>query len=231
MFWSSSMIPTKSFAETVEHEIGQGLRARVRSQGITGTSFVSLEYLNPSFNPPLKVKWTPNHYYIPSAEGQFSQMLASIEKTLQNLEKLDLAALGDLLGKDLVSARDLITKLENLDFQAVLTNANGLVTDIRESNQRLQTLLDDTRNKVKALDVAGLNDRGEKLLTGLAETGEKIGRTVEQVDVSSLKQTLDSARQATERLDDVLRDLKEYPSGFLFGRPPSPARSLDSKRR
>ncbi len=40
------------------------------------------------------------------------------------------------------------------------------------------------------------------------------------VDFDSLNQTLAKARQAIQNINDVLNELKEYPSGFIFGKPP-----------
>ena len=81
--------------------IRQGLRARVKAKGITGTSILSLEYVNPADNPPVQVPWTPKHTYIPSAPGEFGELLASVEKTLHNVESLDFNALNHLLMGDL----------------------------------------------------------------------------------------------------------------------------------
>jgi hypothetical protein len=35
-----------------------------------------------------------------------------------------------------------------------------------------------------------------------------------------LNQTLAKARQAIQDMDDVVNELKRYPSGFIFGQPP-----------
>ena len=81
--------PGEARSEMLQSAIKRGLRARLKSQGITGTSILSLEYLNPADNPPVQVPWTPKHTYIPAAPGQFSELLASIDKSLHNFERLD----------------------------------------------------------------------------------------------------------------------------------------------
>src|SRR5271157_4511977 len=81
--------PGQARNEQIQAAVNRGLRARPKAQGFTGTSIVSLEYLNPAENPPLKVPWTPRHTYIPGAQGQFHELLASAEKLLGNVEDLD----------------------------------------------------------------------------------------------------------------------------------------------
>src|ERR1044071_6590971 len=41
----------KDHQEIIENEVNRGLRVRVKGQGITGTSILSLEYVNPAENP------------------------------------------------------------------------------------------------------------------------------------------------------------------------------------
>jgi hypothetical protein len=38
-------------------------------------------------------------------------------------------------------------------------------------------------------------------------------------------------RLATKDLDDTLRKLQKYPAGFLLGRPPPPAKSVEKARK
>ena len=59
----------------------------VKSQGITGTSMLALEKLNPTNYPPLAIDFTPKHIYIPSAPAQLTRMLESIEKSLNNIQQ------------------------------------------------------------------------------------------------------------------------------------------------
>jgi hypothetical protein len=41
-----------------------------------------------------------------------------------------------------------------------------------------------------------------------------------------LNQTLVAARQAIQNMNDVLDELKQYPSGFIFGKPPPRLKEL-----
>ncbi len=60
--------------------IDQGLRAVVQGEGITGSSIVAIQNVDPEKYPPLKVPWKPEYHYIPSAPSQFGQILASVDR-------------------------------------------------------------------------------------------------------------------------------------------------------
>jgi len=175
--------PGKARSEMLQSAIERGLRARLKSQGVTGTSFLSLEYLNPAENPPVQVPWTPRHIYIPAAPGQFGELLASIQKSLHNFEHLDVAAINQLVQGDLKSAGQMLDKVNQLDFGALSTNANALLIESHNTITQLQPAL-------------------------------------ANIDFDALNQTLMNAQRTIHDLDDVLAQLKSYPSGFLFGNPP-----------
>jgi hypothetical protein len=49
---------------------------------------------------------------------------------------------------------------------------------------------------------------------------------VANIDFDALNQTLTNARQTIRDLDETLAQLKQYPSGFLFGKPPAPVKGV-----
>ena len=217
--------------EMLQAEIRKGLRARIKSQGITGTSFVSLEYLDPAENPPLKVSWTPARHYIPSVPGQFSQMLSSIEKSLRNFEKLDFEMISLTLQRSLAGMGGVLRQLEQLEFGAIATNVNSLVTELRSTNSKLKDFLDETQGTIKGMKLDGLAKQADTLLRELTDVSARLESTLQNLDTAPLGQTILNARQATDRLNAVLHDLKQYPSGFLFGQPPAAARSVERPAR
>src|SRR5678815_3531660 len=83
-----SPVAEKDFESQVHTLTANGLRAVVQGQGITGTSIVSLEEVDPAKYPPLEVPWHPKYPYIPSAPSQFGQILQSIDHLLAHLETL-----------------------------------------------------------------------------------------------------------------------------------------------
>jgi hypothetical protein len=173
----------------VQSAIQSGLRARLKSQGITGTSILSLEDLNPANNPLVEVPWTPRHTYVPAAPGQFSELLASIEKSLHNVERLDFSNINQLVQGDLKSAGQVLDRVNQVDFGSLGTNANALLTESRATVAQLQPAL-------------------------------------ANLDFNALNQTLANAQRTLHDMDDVLAEMKNYPSGFLFGNPPPPVKEV-----
>lgn len=181
--------PGKARSEMVQSAIQSGLRARLKSQGITGTSILSLEDLNPADNPPVQVPWTPRHTYVPAAPGQFSELLASIEKSLHNVERLDFSNINQLVQGDLKSAGQVLDRVNQVDFGSLGTNANSLLTESRAIVAQLQPAL-------------------------------------ANLDFNALNQTLANAQRTLHDMDDVLAEIKNYPSGFFLGAPPPPVKEV-----
>ena len=175
--------PGKARSEMVQSAIQRGLRARLKSQGITGASILSLEDLNPADNPPVQVPWTPRHAYIPAAPGQLSELLASIDKSLHNFERLDFSNINQLVQGDLKSAGQVLDKVNQVDFGSLGTNANSLLVKSSATVAQLQPAL-------------------------------------ANLDFNALNQTLENARLTLHDMDDVLAEMKNYPSGFFLGAPP-----------
>jgi ABC-type transporter Mla subunit MlaD len=213
--------PGAARSQMLQSAIGRGLRARVKSQGITGTSLLSIEYLNPTENPPAQVPWRPKHIYIPAAPGQLGELLASIERSLRNIERLDFGALNQSLQSDLNSAGEVLDRAKGMDFGALSTNANSLLTELRYSNTNLQSFLADADGTVKRMKLEKLAKDLDDLLVEVQGTVAGLKPGLSNIDFDSLNQTLANARRTLDDLDDVLLELQQYPSGFLFGNPPS----------
>ena len=61
-------------AMNLETLVERGMRIRLTPQGITGTSFLELDYVDPP-PPMLPIAWTPNNVYIPSTPSTVSQLV------------------------------------------------------------------------------------------------------------------------------------------------------------
>jgi len=215
--------------DLLQAAIKRGLRARIKAKGITGATVLSLEYVDPMENPAAQVPWTPKNTYIPSAPGEFSELIASVEKVLHNLQNLDLKAMNQLLVADLQSARQVLDHAGQFDFGGLSTNANALLTDVRGSNARLKSLLQDTDGTVNKLRLQKLTEDLDTLANQLQDTVKRIEPGVANIDFNELNETLTKARQTIDDLDDTLIQLKQYPSGFIFGSPPAAVKGVEKQ--
>ncbi len=213
--------------ELLQSAIQKGLRARIMGKGITGTSVLSLEYVDPVENPPIQVPWKPKNIYIPSAPGEFVELLAGVQKLLHNFQSLDFPALNEHLQYDLKSAGQVLDNARQFDFGGLSTNANGLLTEVRGSNVRLKSLLQDADNTVTRVQLEKLSRDLDALANQLQDTVTRLEPGVANIDFDALNQTLVNARQTIRDLDETLNQLKQYPSGFLFGKPPAPVKGVE----
>src|SRR5262249_40463736 len=132
---NTAMIIEQQLAKEIEH----GLRARITAQGVTGASYIEVDYLDPARYPPLPIDWTPEYPYIPSAPSVLSRLFSSVEDVFDQLEKIDFEKIANNVDS-LISSVD--RKVDELPLTGLSTNAVSLLTELRDSNQRLQKLLD-----------------------------------------------------------------------------------------
>ena len=217
--------------EELQAAIKRGLRARIKAKGITGATVLSIEYVNPDENPAAEFPWKPKSIYIPSAPGQFVELLSSIQKILHNVQNLDVSKINQLLVADLQSGGRVLDRAGQFDFGSLSTNADSLITDVRGSNARLKSLLQDTDNTVNKLQLERLTRDLDTLANQLQDTVARLEPGVANIDFDALNKTLTNARQTIEDLDDTLAQLKQYPSGFLFGTPPAPVKGVEPSQK
>ena len=218
--------PDESRIQMLQSAIQRGLRARLKSQGITGTSILSLEYLNPTDNPPVHVPWTPKNTYVPAAPGQFSELLASIDKSLHNFARLDFASMNQLVQSDLKSAGKVLDKVDQLDFGGLGTNANALLTELRGSNTKLKSFIEDTDDTMKKIKLEKLSQDLDGLVGQLQDTVARMQPGLANIDFDEVNRTMANARRTLHDVDDVLAELKSYPAGFFLGAPPPPVKEV-----
>ena len=203
-----------------QHEINKGLRAVVKAQTITGSSTLFLEYLDPKHFPPPPIDYTPNNLYIPSAPGQFTRMLESIEQSLQNLEKLNFGSLGMEASNTLAQTTLLIEELNRLDLGHTVGKANTLLDTLNEAAENINT-------NINSLKLGQLGGNANDLVVQLKASNLKLQTTLDHLNEAPINQSLDNLSSALQTLNGVLLELKRYPSGFIFGQPPARAKSVE----
>ena len=78
--------------EQVRMEIEKGLRIRLAPQGITGTNYLEIDYVDPKANPELPISWEPADLYIPSSPSTFTQFVAAAGDVVEKLQHIDIDA-------------------------------------------------------------------------------------------------------------------------------------------
>jgi phospholipid/cholesterol/gamma-HCH transport system substrate-binding protein/paraquat-inducible protein B len=77
-------VSEKDLNSVVQTMIGEGLRVKITSQGLTGTSYLEINYVDPVSNPAMVFSWEPKYIVIPSSQSTFTRIGASIDDLIQN---------------------------------------------------------------------------------------------------------------------------------------------------
>lgn len=238
-----SLVPAgKGFADRVRDEINKGLRARVKSQGLAGVTILSLEYIkDPGDYPPLPTPWKPAHIYIPSAPGQFSEIISALNRTLDSIKEVNFQQMGATLQRDLATGERFLNHLDQSRIEDLGTNVNALVTQFNHIGNKVDGLVDELRtfgNRANAFvgpaptqnqgqNLQVLSEHADQLLVQLRAATGRLDVLASNVDTTALNQTLERVREASEELAQAIHELKTYPAGALLGRPPPRARSVE----
>lgn len=211
-------------ARRLKEQVDKGLRAMVKLQGVTGASILSLEHLDPEANPPPKLDFMPRHPYVPSAPGQFTRILESIEQSLQNLQKLDFESIGIGASNTLAETTHLMQKLNRIDLDQTVGKANSLLDNLNSTVTNLN-------NTVNGMNLMAVGTNATARLVELKETNLKLQQAIDSIGRAPIGQTLDGLRSTLNTLNQVLLELKKYPSGFILGQPPLPAQSVKARSK
>jgi ABC-type transporter Mla subunit MlaD len=235
--------------ESMPAEVERGLRVRSAPQGITGTNYLEIDYVDPP--PPLQpFDWTPDYAYIPSAPSTVTALVNSASEIMERLHKLDVeGTLGNLntlmvttnekmaaIDTKILSQRAerVLTKVENtldnLPVKKLSDEASALMADLRETNVELkktlanpalQKLPDDAAAAIARVRAIVDDPNLPKTLAHLSQSLGRLDRILGGGE-RDIAVTFENLRQITDNLRDLTEDTKRYPARVLFGAPPPP---------
>jgi paraquat-inducible protein B len=231
-------------------EVDRGLRVRLAPQGITGTNYLEIDYVDPSANPVLPIDWTPLYIYVPSARSTVTTFVDAATEIVDRLHHLDIEGTVANLNRLLVTSNDRIgaldtkaigaqaertlakieSTMDGIAAKQISTETLGLLKELRQTNQDLKATIGDPawRQVPKDASAAVVEMRklvsDPKLLASLGHLERTLGRLDRITGGGSgdLTTTLENLRQITENLRQLTEDAKRYPSNVLFGQPPNP---------
>jgi ABC-type transporter Mla subunit MlaD len=230
-------------------EVERGLRVRLAPLGITGTSYLEVDYIDPP-PPQLTIDWVPDNIYIPSAPSTISSLVSGVAELIDKLRKLDLDKTIANVNRLITTANDRLaavdtarlqrrfevtlgkidTALDDLEVKKLSAEARGLLAELRQSNAELKATLSSPSFKKLPDDADAALQRIRDLAGDpkLAESIEHLRSTLARLDrifgsgEVDLTTTIDNLRQISDNLRDLTEDAKRYPSSLIFGAPPRP---------
>ncbi len=223
--------PGPDYAKRVQEEIAHGLRARIKSEGLAGATILSLEYVtDTSASPPLPFPWRPRHLYIPSAPAQMSQIISSLDAISGKLKNIDFPKMAAQVQQDLVAVQKIINHVDQLNVQELGRNLNGLVMDLRQTTSRLREFVGPV-NEPQNVNLQKIASDADNVLSGVKTSTGKLDRMLANLNESSLNDSLDNIRRASQELQETIHQFQQYPAGSLLGKPPPRARSVEAPRK
>lgn len=218
----------ENLTPVIEKNVAQGLRARIEPQGVTGINYIEINYVNdPNQFPPLAVDWKPHYYYIPSAPGQLTNMLDSINNIMRQIEELNIGGMSNSLTE-------------------LLANLNKAVTgaDITKISTDLQTLVGEFREALQAANIGGVSGDARKLfetarqmVDGLEKSNTQLREVLRNLEPATrisgpqIRELVRNLTLASENFAQFSAEVKRRPSLLLWGTPPQAKPTPAPRRR
>jgi ABC-type transporter Mla subunit MlaD len=235
--------------DSAKLEVEKGLRLRLAPQGITGTSYLEMDYFDPP-PPVLPISWEPRNVYIPSTPSTVTALVNAAQDIMEKLSRVDIEGTIARINRVLVTTNDRIAALDTKAFtdntnrtlakidatldglqtRKLSEEANALLAELRQTNAELKkTLANPALQKIPE-DAAAAMQRVKDLVSDpkLARTVANIDRIMSRFDRlfgstdTDLATSIENMRQITDNLRDLTEDAKRYPAGTIFGGPPAP---------
>jgi ABC-type transporter Mla subunit MlaD len=224
----------------VETATRQGLRVKLGSQGLTGLSYLELDYVPPEQYPAQPVPWKPRDLYIPSVPSTIAQVQTAAQDFLAKLKDVDVNRLaGDLIGltedlrRELAAGGDVQTTLaaarETLNSvrqQVMAADLPAMTTSLRQAAGSVNELADGRQTRALLTSAGTAADRLARaaerlpaLIAALQATAEHANHSTADAE-ANLVPLLADLRGAAENLRDTTEMLRRDPSQVLLGSPP-----------
>lgn len=219
----------------IEKNVAQGMRARIEPLGITGMNYIEINYVkDPSQFPVLSINWTPRFYYIPSAPGQLTSILDSVNSMMADLKRLNLSNIQGGLSQLLDNLNKAVTDADlekvSQDLQALMAELKKAVTDanLQKVSTDLQKLITSFDQAVADAKVGELSGEARALIAGLEKSNADIQKVLKNLEPATrlnpgeIRAILSNLQETTANLENFSQSIKERPSSLLWGSPPKP---------
>lgn len=219
----------------IEKNVAQGMRARIEPLGITGMNYIELNYVrDPKQFPILEINWKPHAYYIPSAPGQFTSILDSVNSIMADLKRMNLGSLQDDLEQLLAKLSQAVTDADihklSENIQSLVAQVQKVVTDanLQKVSQDLQGLIGTFNKTLADAKVGELSADAHSLMAGLEKSNADIQKILKNLEPSTrlnpeeIRAVLKNLEETTANLESFSAAVKRRPSVLLWGTPAKP---------
>jgi len=177
------------------------LRARIKSQGITGVNYIELDYVRdmPGYRT-LSYDWEPEYIVIGSLPSQTDIFFSGIQKVLDNLGDMNLAG-------------------TQKKFDELLVNLNTIIGGDGKGNSGIATSVERLNILLGRIDEVANKAELELLMREVIATTVILRQTLSGVQGDTIS-SVENLKQITDQLNDLARVASRYPSSVVWGDPP-----------
>lgn len=213
------MLPSDeaSLRETLDREVAKGLRVRLSSQGLTGLTYLEMEYFPPEQSSGIEVAWEPDHTYLPSAPSLMSRVTDTADEVFGSIRGEDIQRTMNNLNELLVA---LTAVLENLNIASLQQETIGLVREARGTNAELRRFMEEFSVEAltsETLAVARsvrrvaeeLEGSSENLLVSFNEVSQDLASVTRRIDNLLASQEIDASTRNLAATSEALRKATE----------------------
>jgi ABC-type transporter Mla subunit MlaD len=196
----------EELAAFVERQVADGLRVHVKSQGITGLSYLDLDYEGTE-REELPVPWTPEHAYIPTAPSLVKTLTDVVQGLSQEIRGFSqvtgsVTELAEKTGRLADTANEAVLKLD-----AGFEGLPGLVATASNTLADADALIKALGPTADALP--GLVADGRGLVAGAGAELESLS--------GPLREAVGNLARAADEIAGLAEELKENPTKILHG--------------
>ena len=187
-------------ASFLEQQVRDGLRVKLAAAGVTGLSFLELDYIHSDQTPEVltPVYWKPVRPYIPAAPSTMFTFKKNMDTMFYKLSEVDFPALGEKMNSFLALLQD---KIKQVDVDALGKQTTSLLAELRETNQGIQRLVTSPELSTLPADVAAT-----------AGSAHRIAAKVES-QMPQFMQSLQTVSARANTLADTLSGIATNSSG------------------
>ena len=152
-------------------EADRGLRVRLAPQGITGTNYLEIDYVDPVTNPVLPIDWDPDNIYIPSARSTVTTFVDAAAEIVDRLHNLDIEGTVANLNRLLVTTNQ---RIGDIDTKSIGAQAERTLAQ----TERALAKIERTTDGIAAKEIS---DQAIALLKDLRQTNADLQSTIASV--------------------------------------------------
>jgi phospholipid/cholesterol/gamma-HCH transport system substrate-binding protein len=208
------------FQEVLQTMVREGLRARLKSQALTGVSYLDTDYLDPDHFPLVELPWTPEYQYIPSAPSIMATLSRSAEDAFRRISNIDVEKLADAVAKLVVTAERAVNDAHvgelSRDVKRLVKTVQGAVQDAQVGQMRedLNRVLVSVEQTIQEAKVPAVSEEARALLAEARETNRHLQSMLrgnrEGEPETDLTRTVANLDRTVMRVDQLLRRQGPY---------------------